>query len=78
MANNKKLLTEDEFDSQFQPIQYNSDTTSTYTGKWSIQKYSAPLYSCPHCKEGGMCRDETIILTSCIYKCNKCGFLQYK
>ena len=39
------------------------------------------IYICPKCKEGGMCRDETIVLTSIppkhMYECNKCHHVEY-
>ena len=48
---------------------------------WSIKKWSEPKYICPKCKEGGMCRDETIICTSIPpkyrYECNKCHHVDY-
>lgn len=48
---------------------------------WSIRKWSEPKYICPKCKEGGMCRDETMILTSIPpkhqYECNKCHHVEY-
>lgn len=48
---------------------------------WSIRKWSQPLYMCPKCKEGGMCRDETMICTSIPpkhrYECNKCHYVDY-
>lgn len=47
----------------------------------SIRKWSEPKYICPKCKEGGMCRDETIICTSIPpkhrYECNKCHHVDY-
>lgn len=48
---------------------------------WSIKKWSEPKYICPKCNEGGMCRDETTILTSIPpkhrYECNKCHHVDY-
>ena len=48
---------------------------------WSIRRWSQPLYICPKCKEGGMCRDETMVLTSIppkhMYECNKCHHVEY-
>lgn len=48
---------------------------------WSIRKWSEPKYICPRCKEGGMCRDETMIFTSIppkhLYECNKCHYVEY-
>ena len=45
----------------------------------SLKRLSEPKYQCPKCKEGGMCRDETIILTSNPpqhrYECNKCHYV---
>lgn len=44
-------------------------------------KYSEPKYICPKCG-GGMCKDQTIILTSYpeqyLYECNKCGYTEYQ
>jgi len=49
--------------------------------EWSTKKFSAPLYKCPKCNDGAMCRDETIVLTSIPpqhrYECNKCGHVSY-
>ena len=49
--------------------------------EWSTRRWSQPLYICPKCKEGGMCRDETVILTSIppkhMYECNKCHYVDY-
>lgn len=49
--------------------------------EWSTRRWSQPLYICPKCKEGGMCRDETVILTSIppkhMYECNKCHHVEY-
>ena len=49
--------------------------------EWSTRGWSQPLYICPKCKEGGMCRDETIVLTSIppkhMYECNKCHHVEY-
>lgn len=40
---------------------------------------SEPKYRCPSCIEGGMCRNETIVLCSYPpqfqYECNKCGHI---
>lgn len=45
------------------------------------KKYSEPKYRCPKCR-GGMCRNETMTLTSCppmyLYKCNTCGNVEYQ
>lgn len=49
--------------------------------KWSTRRWSPPMYVCPECKEGGMCRDETVVLTSIppkhMYECNKCHHVEY-
>lgn len=41
------------------------------------EQWSEPKYQCPKCN-GGMRRDETIVLTSFpaqyMYECNKCGY----
>ena len=41
---------------------------------------SAPKYRCPSCQEGGMCRNEIILLCSYPpqyqYECNKCGHIE--
>jgi hypothetical protein len=45
----------------------------------SNQRMSEPKYRCPSCKEGGMCRNEMIVLCSYPpqnqYECNKCGHI---
>ena len=47
-----------------------------FTGQWSD-----PKYQCPKCG-GGMCRNETITLTSYpaqyMYQCDKCGHKEYQ
>lgn len=47
----------------------------------SNRKWSEPKYICPKCKEGGMCKDETMILTSnppqFRYECMKCHYVDY-
>lgn len=47
-----------------------------------LHPYSEPKYKCPKCSDGGMCRDNTKVLTSLPpkyeYKCNKCGHIEYK
>lgn len=47
----------------------------------SLDRWSEPKYICPECG-GGMCRNETMILTSnppqYEYKCNKCGHIEYQ
>ena len=49
--------------------------------EWSTHRWSQPLYICPKCKEGGMCRDETVVLTSIppkhMYECNRCHHVEY-
>lgn len=49
--------------------------------EWSSRKFSEPKYLCPKCKEGGMCRDETVVLTTLPptsrYECNKCHHVAY-
>ena len=43
-------------------------------------EWSEPKYKCPKC-DGGMCRNEMIVLTSYPeqyeYRCNKCGHVEY-
>ncbi len=47
-----------------------------------FSEWSLPKYQCPKCHEGGMCRNEMKVLTSCPpqyeYKCNKCGHIDYQ
>ena len=47
-----------------------------FTAQWS-----EPKYQCPECG-GGMCRDETTVLTSYPpkyrYQCDKCGHIDYQ
>lgn len=46
-----------------------------------MEQYSEPKYKCPKCN-GGMCRDNSMILTSMPpqykYVCNKCGNVEYQ
>lgn len=50
---------------------------------WELQsrKWSEPKYRCPVCSEGGMRRDETVVLTSNSpsyrYECDKCHHIAY-
>ena len=48
----------------------------------SMREYSEPKYKCPKCDDGGMCRNETVVLCSnppqYKYKCNKCGHIESK
>lgn len=50
---------------------------------WSLQnnQWSEPKYACPVCGEGGMRRDETVVLTSnppsYRYECDKCHHIAY-
>lgn len=45
------------------------------------REWSEPKYACPACG-GGMCRNETVVLTSnppkYEYQCNKCGHVEYQ
>lgn len=47
----------------------------------TLKRLSEPKYQCPKCKDGGMCRDETVICTSIPpkyrYECNKCHHVDY-
>ena len=44
-------------------------------------EWSEPKYVCPKCG-GGMCRHETVVLTSnppqYEYQCNQCGYIEYQ
>lgn len=56
------------------------DYTQSY---WELQsrKWSEPKYRCPACNEGGMRRDETVVLASnppsYRYECDKCHHITY-
>lgn len=56
------------------------DYTQSY---WELQsrKWSEPKYRCPVCNEGGMRRDETVVLASnppsYRYECDKCHHITY-
>lgn len=60
-------------------------TAEEYAARFNIYDsftaWSEPKYKCPKC-DGGMCRDETTILTSYppqrLYRCNKCGHIDYQ
>lgn len=60
--------------------QQDHEYTTTY---WELQskKWSEPKYRCPVCNEGGMRRDETVVLTSnppsYRYECDKCHHIAY-
>ena len=50
---------------------------------WEANKpWSSPVYRCKKCGDGGMCRDNTKVLTSYPpkyeYRCNKCGNVEYR
>lgn len=44
--------------------------------------WSDPVYVCPKCGEGGMCRENNVVYTSnppqYRYKCNKCEHTEYR
>lgn len=69
-----KLPSADEYN------RMDADYVQSYFD-YSIKRWSEPKYICPKCNEGGMCRDETAILTSIPpkhrYECNKCHFVDY-
>ena len=61
--------------------EFNEMDRSAVSAFWESQKqYSDPVYKCPKCG-GGMCRDNTKVLTSYPpqyeYRCNKCGHISY-
>lgn len=47
-----------------------------------LEQYSEPKYLCPECKEGGMRKNLTMVLTTYpikyLYVCNKCGYVEYQ
>ena len=57
-------------------------TKEEYENSILQNEYSEPIYLCPECKKGGMCRNLKIISTSYPpkhkYKCNKCGHIDYQ
>jgi predicted RNA-binding Zn-ribbon protein involved in translation (DUF1610 family) len=62
---------------------YQQQDMNYVTGYWELQsrKWSEPKYRCPVCNEGGMRRDETVVLTSnppsYRYECDKCHHVTY-
>lgn len=46
-----------------------------------LKRWSDPVFKCPKCDGGAMCRDNTVVLTSNppkhVYQCNKCGYVEY-
>lgn len=65
----KDLPTAEEYKKSFGSLDYN-------------EEWSEPKYLCPKCKEGGMRRNEGVVLTSYppkrLYKCDKCGHIDYQ
>lgn len=49
---------------------------------WSSNHYGEVLFKCPKCKDGMVCRDNTVILPSYppknLYKCLDCGAEFYR
>lgn len=47
----------------------------------TMKEWSEPRYQCPKC-DGGMCKDLMRVCTSLppryMYKCNKCGHVEYQ
>lgn len=62
---------------------YQQQDRNYVEGYWELQsrKWSEPKYRCPVCNEGGMRRDETVVLTSnppsYRYECDKCHHVTY-
>ena len=62
---------------------YQEQDRAYVTGYWELQsrKWSEPKYRCPVCEQGGMRRDETVVLTSnppsYRYECDKCHHVTY-
>lgn len=46
-----------------------------------LKRWSDPVFKCPKCDGGAMCRDNTVVLTSNppkhVYQCNNCGYVEY-
>lgn len=66
------LPTEEEYQASVMPN----------TNSFSINRYSAPKYLCPKCKQGGMCRNESAVFCSYPPKyqfvCNNCQHIDYQ
>ena len=62
---------------------YQEQDRTYVTSYWELQsrKWSEPKYRCPVCEQGGMRRDETVVLTSnppsYRYQCDACGHIAY-
>ena len=59
-------------------IEYENDIVCP---SFEIKEWSEPKYQCQEC-DGGMCRNEMIVLTTYPpkyeYRCNKCGHVDYQ